>query len=252
MGQALARAALESDAQRIVGAVASPSSAQLGRDLGAVAGMPSLGVVVGRELEPLLAGADVVVDFSQPEAAAGVLEACARARVPLLIGTTGLDAAVEPMIDRAARSIPVLLAANTSLGVTVLAALVRRAAQALPTTFDIEIFEAHHRDKKDAPSGTALALGRAVAQARGNSFEDVAVRPRASGARKPGQIGFAVQRGGDVVGEHAVTFAGPGERLVLAHSATDRAVFARGAWVAARWLVGKPQGRYAMADVLGF
>jgi 4-hydroxy-tetrahydrodipicolinate reductase len=136
------------------------------------------------------------------------------------------------------------------LGVTLLAELVRAAARALPGEFDIEVFEGHHRHKKDAPSGTALALGRAAAEGRGQALDEAAVAPRGAGERKIGEIGFSVLRAGDIVGDHAVYFAGEGERLVLQHQATDRSVFARGALQAARWLVGKPAGRYSMMDVI--
>ena len=200
------------------------------------------------DLASVLPGAQVMIDFSSPTQTAANLARCAEQGVAALVGTTGLSNDVEAAAAAAAERIPVLIAANTSLGVTLLAELVRAAARALPAEFDIEIFEGHHRHKKDAPSGTALALGRAAAEGRGQALNTVA--PRGAGERKIGEIGFSVLRAGDIVGDHAVYFAGEGERLVLQHQATDRSVFARGALQAARWLVGKPAGRYSMMDVI--
>lgn len=204
------------------------------------------------DLDAALVNADVMIDFSSPATTVSNLERCERRGVAALIGTTGLDADIEQAADSAARRIPVLIAANTSLGVTLLLELVKAAARALPDEFDVEITEAHHKLKKDAPSGTALALGRAVAEGRGQSFEAVRGAPREGEApRKPGEIGFAVIRAGDLAGEHTVLFAGEGERLTLGHEATDRRIFARGAVKAASWLVSRPAGRYQMADVIG-
>ena len=204
------------------------------------------------DLDAALVNADVMIDFSSPATTASNLERCARRGVSALIGTTGLSADIERAADAASRRIPVLIAANTSLGVTLLLELVKAAARALPDEFDVEITEAHHKLKKDAPSGTALALGRAVAEGRGRSFEAVRGAPREGEApRKAGEIGFAVIRAGDLAGEHTVLFAGEGERLTLGHEATDRRIFARGAVKAASWLVGRPAGRYQMADVIG-
>jgi 4-hydroxy-tetrahydrodipicolinate reductase len=171
----------------------------------------------------------------------------------VVVGTTGLSAAHHALIDRAATSIAVLQAANTSLGVTLLAHLVEEAAQALGPDWDIEIVELHHRDKRDAPSGTALALGQAAARGRGVALEAMAVRGRdgISDPRQRGEIGFAALRGGSAAGDHDVLFGGDGERLILSHHAENRAIFARGALKAAAWLAGKPPGRYRMDDVLG-
>lgn len=252
MGQAITTLVAREFADvRLTGAVAAADSGVIGQDLGSHAGLAPLGVAIRADLEGLLAGAGVVIDFSHPSALGTTLAACTAARVPLLVGTTGLSAEDLRRVESASRSIAVLQAPNTSLGVTLLLELVRSAAAALPSDYDIEIFEAHHRDKRDAPSGTALALGRAAAEARGSDFEAVAVRARsAPGPRRPGEIGFAVQRAGDIVGEHSVTLAAAGERIVLGHVATDRAIFARGALVAARWLAGRPPGLYRMSDVL--
>jgi 4-hydroxy-tetrahydrodipicolinate reductase len=196
--------------------------------------------------------AAVAVDFSAAEAVGAHARACAAAGVPLLVGTTALQPDCLADLDRAAASIPVLVAPNTSLGVGVLAELVRAAGRALPGSYDVEIHEAHHRMKRDAPSGTALKLGEIVAAARSQNLADVAVYDRhgVQAPRVPGSIGFSVLRAGDIVGEHTVVFAGTGERLEITHRATDRDVFARGALRAAQWLVGRPPGLYSMQDVL--
>ena len=259
MGQALVRAAGELPAVRITAAVASAGSASLGRDAGVLAGKQPLGVEVTNDLAAALAAADIAVDFSQPHATRANIAACRAARKPLLIGTTGFAAEVaERELDAAASEIPLLIAPNTSLGVAVLTDLVRRAARALPTEFDIEIIESHHRMKRDAPSGTALALAQAAGEGRKLSPEEAlsGSHPGRTGAagrmgpRREGEIGFAVVRGGDIAGEHAVLFAGPGEELRLSHRAGDRAIFARGALRAALWLRGRPAGRYGMSDIV--
>jgi 4-hydroxy-tetrahydrodipicolinate reductase len=252
MGQQIVRALPTFPGLRLTGAVASARNDALGRDVGALAGISALGVALGAELPPLLTDADVALEFSQAATAASTLSACVAARVPLLIGTTGLGSELETAIAAASRAIALLVAPNTSLGMTLLLELVRRAAQALPSSYDIEIIETHHRGKRDAPSGSALALGEAAAQSRGGRLAQQAcfARPRSGSGRESGQIGFAVLRGGDVIGEHQVWFLGEGERLELAHSATDRAVFARGALCAAQWLARQPPGHYGMKDYL--
>jgi 4-hydroxy-tetrahydrodipicolinate reductase len=252
MGRQIVRLLPAYPGLRLSGAVVSSGSALIGRDAGALAGVGELGVALTGELRALLAGADVVLDFSQASAAASTLSACVDAGVPLLIGTTGVGSELESALAAAARAIALLVAPNVSLGVALLLELVRRAAQTLPASYDIEIIEAHHRGKRDAPSGTALALAEAAAQSRGDTLAQRAcfARPRSGPAREARQIGFAVVRGGDVVGEHQVLFLGEGERLTLAHSASDRAVFARGALSAAQWLARQAPGRYAMADYL--
>jgi 4-hydroxy-tetrahydrodipicolinate reductase len=253
MGQALVRAARELPALQITGAVASGGSASIGRDAGVLAGLEPLGLEVSSDLPAALAAADVAIDFSQPHATRANIAACRAARKPLLIGTTGFAAEVtEAELDAAARDIPLLIAPNTSLGVALLMDLVRRAARALPAEFDIEIMEAHHRMKRDAPSGTALALARAAGEGRGLAAPEALAGSSAArvGPRRQGEIGFAVVRGGDIVGEHTVLFAGPGEELRLSHRAADRALFARGALRAALWLLGRPPGRYGMSDIV--
>lgn len=251
MGVQLLRLLGQFPALRLVGAVASERSAALGKDAGLHAGAGACALPISAALPPLLPQADVVVDFSNPGAAAAHVAACVGARVPLLLGTSGLPSELAAPLAAAADVIPLLVAPNTSLGVTLLLELVRQAARALPRSYDIEIMEAHHRNKTDAPSGTALALGEAAAAGRDLNLAQQAVYDRHGrpGPRHEGQIGYAVVRGGDVVGEHEVGFLGDGERLLLKHSATDRSVFARGALVAAEWLAGKPAGRYRMRDV---
>lgn len=253
MGQALVRAAGELPTVRVTAAVASASSPSLGRDAGLLAGGQPLGVEVTSDLTAALTAADVAVDFSQPQAARANIAACRAARKPLLIGTTGLAAELpEAELAAAAAEIPLLIAPNTSLGVALLTELVRKAARALPAEFDIEIVEAHHRMKRDAPSGTALALARAAGEGRGLPPAQTPSGGSAgrTGPRRQGEIGLAVVRGGDIVGEHTVLFAGPGEELRLSHRAGDRAIFAHGALRAAVWLRGQRPGRYGMNDIV--
>lgn len=197
--------------------------------------------------------ADVLIDFSVPDALKGHLDTAVAAGKPIVIGTTGLTAEHHQLIDEAASKIPVLQAANTALGVNLLAHLVRETAQRLGEEWDIEIVEMHHRHKVDAPSGTALLLGEAAAGGRSGDLAALSDRGRdgITGARTPGHIGFASLRGGSVAGDHQVVFAGEGERIELGHRAESRVIFARGALRAALWLVGKPAGRYRMTDVLG-
>ncbi len=193
---------------------------------------------------------DVLVDFSAPAALQASLDRAVSANVPILVGTTGLDDLAGRRIDEAAKSIAVLRAANTSLGIALLAELVARAAEVLGPEWDIEIAETHHRMKADAPSGTALILGHAAARGRGADFEAEAARSGTGLSRKPGAIGFASLRGGTVAGEHDVKFLGPNEQLILSHRAENRMIFARGALAGARFLVGKPAGLYSMHDVI--
>jgi 4-hydroxy-tetrahydrodipicolinate reductase len=253
MGTSIARAcAADGAALRIVAAVASAGSKSLGRDLGEIAATKPLGVTVTGELAPDLGGAQVAIDFSRPELSLRALNVCRAARVPIVIGTTGHGLEFEARIAAAARDIAVLVAANTSLGVAVAQALVRLAAAALPADFDIEILEAHHRHKIDAPSGTALALAESAAQARGlDPHADTVAGRSGQAARRTGEIGIASVRAGDIVGSHTVLFAGTGERLTIGHEATDRSIFALGAIRAAAWLAAQKPGRYTMADVLG-
>jgi len=253
MGQALIRAGRETNAIRIVAAVASEGSRFLGHDAGKLADQTTLGATVTADLRAALASCDVAIDFSKPDATAANLAACRTVSKPLLIGTTGFPAELTSEFVKAGRDIPLLIAPNTSMGVSLLIELVRACARALPSEFDIEILESHHRGKKDAPSGTALALGRTAARARGHELTEVTVTSRADGRpRVEGDIGFSVIRGGDVIGEHTVLFMAPGEQIALTHRATDRAIFARGALRAAAWLAVQPVGLYDMQDVAGY
>ena len=207
----------------------------------------------GDDVARLAAVSDALVDFSAPGALEANLDAARKAGIPIVIGTTGLGDAHHKAIDRAAEQIAVLQTGNTSLGVTLLAHLVREAAQKLDSDWDIEILEMHHRRKVDAPSGTALLLGEAAAEGRGIALDGntESGRDGHTGARAEGAIGFAALRGGTVAGEHSVIIAGEEERISLSHSAENRAIFARGAIRAAEWLRGKDEGRYTMNDVLG-
>jgi 4-hydroxy-tetrahydrodipicolinate reductase len=252
MGQAIVRAGVADRSAVVVAAVASAGSKSAGRDVGEVAGLAPLGARVLDDIPPELGGAQVVIDFSRPELSLRALNVCRAARVPMVIGTTGHGAEFDARVSAAARDIAVLVAPNTCIGVAVAQELVRIAAQALPAEFDIEIVEAHHKHKLDAPSGTALALAESAARARGlDPHADTLAGRSGQGARRDGEIGIASVRAGDIVGTHTVWFAGPGERLMVTHEATDRAIFARGALRAAAWLVGQKPGRYGMAHVLG-
>ena len=250
MGRSLL-AALPGTPLRLAGAVASAHSASLGERLRVAADADE--VVIGSDVGSALRAADVAVDFSLPSAVGEHATACAAAGVPLLIGSTGWDQSTRTLIEAAAARIPVLVAPNTSTGVNLIRSLVSTAARALGEAYDVEISEAHHRMKRDAPSGTALDLGEAVAATRGAALSELAsfARHGDTGPRVPGSIGFSVTRAGDIVGEHTVLFAGDGERIEITHRATDRAAFARGALRAAVWLVGRPAGLYGMSDVLG-
>lgn len=251
MGRAIAAVADADKSVSIHAAVVSPTSRAVGADFGELALGRRNGVVVTGDLAAAIGSAELVIDFSRAEATPSVIAASSAARKPLLVGTTGLSSQTTHELDKAARDIPLLVAPNTSIGIAVLLELARTAARALPQAFDIEIYEAHHRGKRDAPSGTALALGEVLASVRGGTLDRQHAAPRPPGPRRAGEIGFAVVRGGDVPGEHAVCFLGDGEQVRLEHRVTDRSVFARGAVKAAVWLIGRPPGRYAMRHVLG-
>ncbi len=235
---------------RLCGAIAAPSSSRLGQD--AAADGQVTGIRVTDDAAFGLQHASVAVDFSRAQLVVAHAQACASAGVPLLVGTTGYDSQARAALEAAALRVAVLPAANTSLGVAVMARLVKLATSSLGPEFDVEIVEAHHRGKRDAPSGTALSLGKVVAAARDQDFSEIAVFDRhgSYAPRATGSIGFSVQRAGDIVGEHTVVFAATGERLEITHRATDRATFAVGALRAAAWLVGRSPGLYAMEDVL--
>ena len=255
MGTALVRLIAAGGEHQLTGALGEPGDPALGRDAGQVAGVDPVGVRITASLDEALQGApQVVIDFTAPAVTARHAQACAANGHALVVGTTGLGVAEMAALQAAAVRVPVLHARNMSLGITVLTELVRQATALLGTDFDVEVTEAHHRHKKDAPSGTALQLGEAAATARGRRLEDVAVYARAglaAAGRPAGAIGFASLRAGAIVGDHTVLLAGAEEQLELTHRATDRALFARGALRAAGWLAGKPAGLYSLREVLG-
>jgi 4-hydroxy-tetrahydrodipicolinate reductase len=239
---------------RLSGALAASGDPAIGQDAGVLTGCAPLAIAVTDQLPRALHGADVAIDFTRADASLRHAQACREARCALVVGTTGHSDAQRSELREIARGLPMVLAPNMSLGVNVLFRLAELAARALDgDRYDAEIFEAHHRNKVDAPSGTALGLGRAVAQGRGVDLDEVAeyARHGTTGVRQPGRIGFSVVRGGDIVGDHRLIFAGPGEQVELVHHAQDRSGFARGALAAARWVVGRPPGLYGMFDVLG-
>jgi 4-hydroxy-tetrahydrodipicolinate reductase len=253
MGRTLVKAIADTKGLRLAGALEDARSPLIGWDAGTLAGLGENGVKLTGDAGPLLASADAVIDFTIPAATLELAALAAKAGKVHVIGTTGFTAADEDKIQDAAKSAVIVKSGNMSLGVNLLAALTRRVAKTLDASFDIEILEMHHNQKIDAPSGTALLLGRAAAEGRGVELDKRSVRSRDghTGARKPGDIGFASLRGGTVVGEHTVMFAGPAERIELTHKAEDRMIFARGALHAGLWARDKKPGLYSMMDVLG-
>ncbi|HDL16255.1 MAG TPA: 4-hydroxy-tetrahydrodipicolinate reductase [Rhizobiales bacterium] len=253
MGRELIRAVHETEGCVVAGGTESPGSGAVGHDLGELAGVGALGVSVTDEPLELFARIDGILDFTVPAASLAFAELAAQARIVHVMGTTGFTGDDERKIEAAARHAAIVKAGNMSLGVNLLNALIKKVARALDEDFDIEVLEMHHRDKVDAPSGTALMLGEAAAEGRGIDLQARSVRSREghTGARKRGDIGFATLRGGSVVGEHTVIFAADGERLELTHKAADRGIFSRGGVKAALWASGKPPGLYSMMDVLG-
>ncbi len=256
MGQALVEAILADAGLSLAGALDIAGSPEFGRDPGERFGRAT-GVRVTDDFAAALSGADVLIDFTRPAGTMAHLAACAGHNVAAVVGTTGLSEAERGMLVQHAKAVPIMFAANMSVGINVLLSLVETAARALGTDFDVEIMEMHHKHKVDAPSGTALRLGEAAAAGLGSQLRDVAVYARegVTGERKPGTIGFATMRGGDVVGEHTVLFAGTGERIEIGHRATSRQNFAAGAlraayFVAARRARGEA-GLFDMRDVLG-
>lgn len=253
MGRELVRAAHAMPGCTVAGGIEPPGSLALGEDAGILAGVGKLGVKISDDPLELIARSDAVLDFTAPRASVEFAALAANARVVHVLGTTGLSEADEAAVAAAARHATIIKAGNMSLGVNLLVGLTRKVAAALDEDFDIEILEMHHKHKVDAPSGTALMLGTAAAEGRGVSHSDRSVRVRDghTGPRNRGDIGYATLRGGNVVGEHTVIFAGEGERIELTHRATDRGIYARGAVRAALWGRGKPPGLYTMMDVLG-
>ena len=252
MGRTLVSAIAETEGVTLVGALEGPRSPFIGQDSGVLAGVGANGVLIAADVKMRASTADALIDFTTPQATVALAALTAQAKIVHVIGTTGLSQADEGKLQEAANSAVIVKSGNMSLGVNLLAALAKRAARTLGEDFDIEILEMHHHRKVDAPSGTALLLGRALAEGRGIALAERSVRARDGevGARKPGDIGFAALRGGTVVGDHSVIFAGPGERLELSHKAEDRMIFARGALRAALWARGRKPGIYSMTDVL--
>ncbi len=253
MGQAVLRCLVESEDLDVAGALTESSDPALGRDAGEASGLAPLGVVLTDDRAQGLHEAHVAIDFTLPSATEANVRACVESGTALVVGTTGLELKHLKAMEAAGSQIPLVYGRNMSVAMNVFMDVVARAAKALGEEYDVEITEAHHRQKVDAPSGTALALGERIAEARGRSLQELAVYERRgqTGPRVPNTIGFSVIRAGDIVGEHTVLFAGPDERMELVHRAADRTSFARGALVAARWAAGRAPGFYSMADVLG-
>jgi 4-hydroxy-tetrahydrodipicolinate reductase len=253
MGRALTRVISETAGAALTGALEAPGSELLSKDAGVLAGLPANGIKLSADLWELSANADGILDFTVPGATIANVAIAAQRGIVHVIGTTGLSASDEAVIRSVASRAIVVKSGNMSLGVNLLAALVKRVAQSLDEGFDIEILEMHHKAKIDAPSGTALMLGEAAAAGRQISLHERSARGRdgVTGARRSGDIGFASLRGGTAAGDHSVIFAGPHERIILSHHAEDRILFAHGALKAALWAHGKKPGFYTMADVLG-
>jgi 4-hydroxy-tetrahydrodipicolinate reductase len=253
MGGAVVRAAKQTPGVELVGAIDKPGSPRLGKDAGEITAAGHLGVVISGAIEPHLKPNRVIVDFTNPEASLSYLRASAKKVVPIVIATTGFSPTQVADIKRLSKRVPTLVSANMSLGVNVLVSLLGKAAQMLGDDYDVEIIEAHHRFKKDAPSGTALALGRSVADALGRDLDKVGINGRKGivGERSKNEIALLSVRAGDIVGEHTVIFGGIGERLEFIHRAHSRDTFARGAIRAAQWLAKQKTGLYSMQDVLG-
>jgi 4-hydroxy-tetrahydrodipicolinate reductase len=254
MGRSIVRVLVDDKAATLVSAIERGTHSALGQDAGVLAGLPEpLGIALTSSVEAALERAEVVIDFSLPDAAASLFHACAQRRVAAVVGTTGLDGNARAALDALIKVAPVVVAPNYSVGVNVLWALAAQAVRLLGPEYDIEIIEMHHKHKLDAPSGTAVRLVDVVAQARGLDPAK-AVRPGRMGqvgARTPDEIGVHALRGGDVVGDHTLILAGPGEQIELTHRAHSREIFALGAVKAAHFVVGKPPGLYDMTDVLG-
>ncbi len=244
---------LHTEGCSVAGGSEAPGSGYVNQDIGELAGIGRIGIPIGETVEKVIRDSDVVLEFTSPEATAEHAELAASLGTAMVIGTTGLGPEQGDRVRQAARRIPIVWAPNMSLGVNVLLSVVEEVARRLGPDWDVEIMEMHHRGKVDAPSGTALALGRAAAAGRGVEFEQVEQRARdgITGPRRTGDIGFAALRGGDAVGDHHVIFAGAAERLELIHRATSRVIYAKGAIRAARWVVGQPPGVYGLKEVLG-
>ncbi len=253
MGSRIARLVAETEDMTLAGGFERPGHPLVGKDLSAVLGGDATGKIIGDSIQSVLPDAQVVIDFTHAEASAAHLEAAAKTGTPLVIGSTGFTEELLERVRELSRKVPCVLAPNMSVGVNVLFKVVADLTRLLGSDYDVEIVETHHRFKKDAPSGTALRLAESVAEARGRSLKDVGVFERHGiiGERPPEAIGIQTLRGGDIVGEHTVLFAGMGERIEITHRAHSRDNFARGAIQAAKWIVNQPAGLYDMQDVLG-
>jgi 4-hydroxy-tetrahydrodipicolinate reductase len=253
MGRTLVATIHAQPGAAVAGGTEHDASDALGRDVGELAGVGVLGIQVSKDTAAVINSVDAIVDFTSPSASVNFAQMAANAGIIHVMGTTGFDADHEEAIAAAAEKATIIKAGNMSLGVNLIVEMTRKIAEALDEDFDIEVLEMHHKHKVDAPSGTALMLGQAAADGRGVDLQSRSVRVRdgITGARKAGDIGFATMRGGSVVGEHSVVFAGEGERVAISHIATDRGIFARGAVKAALWGRGRPPGLYGMKDVLG-
>lgn len=252
MGRTLLTGIDTSTDLKLSGGLDSPDSRWVNQDAGTLAGPSAAGIMITADPASAVRGAHSAIAFALPQGTPEIVAACVAAKCPLVLGTTGHSAEQLAAINVASKSIAIVMASNFSLGVNLMFKLAELMAKALNADYDAEIFEAHHRNKKDAPSGTALSIGHAVAKGRGTTLQDEEIHGRhgETGVRPRGAIGFSVLRGGDVIGDHTLTFAGPGERLELTHRAQDRMSFAVGALRAARWVVGKKPGLYSMQDVL--
>jgi 4-hydroxy-tetrahydrodipicolinate reductase len=253
MGRSLIESILEQPQElRLWAALDQPGSPAIGQDAGLFSGR-QCGVAISHDINAALEGADVLIDFTRPEGTLAYLDACSARNVNMIIGTTGFDAAGKAAIEKAAQKIGIVFAPNFSVGVNLTFKLLDIAARVLSEGYDIEVIEAHHRNKVDAPSGTALRMGEVLAKALDRDLSQCAVygREGVTGARDPSTIGFATVRGGDIVGDHTALFAAVGERVEITHKASSRSTFSNGALRAARWLAGKHQGLFSMQDVLG-
>lgn len=250
MGRAIVQTVLDKGYAYLGGGHVGRAAERAGQDLGALVGYESADIAITDDMQAVFTASDVVIDFTAPDCIENHCRIAVDTKTAMVIGTTGLEQQHFDILDKTAQSVPVVYAPNTSLGVHVLLSLVEKTAEILDDDFDIEIFEAHHKFKKDAPSGTAIALGQAAAKGRGITDLNTNVTDR-DGERQKGEIGFSVARGGDIVGEHNVMFVGMGERLELGHKAIDRKIFAKGAVHAGFWLEGQAPGLYTMKDVLG-
>ncbi len=254
MGKTLIDAVTQAEGVQLTAAIERPDSSLIGADAGELAGIGKNGIAVVSDVAEIADQFDVLIDFTAPQATLHNMKACKKAGKAIVIGTTGFNEAEKVELETLKTQLPVCMASNFSVGVNLCFQLLEQAAKVLGDSVDIEVFEAHHKHKVDAPSGTALSMGEAVAGALGKSLDDCAVYSREgqTGPRESGTIGFSVMRAGDIVGDHTVTFATEGERVEITHKASSRMAFAGGAVRAAAWLAGKPAGAYDMRDVLGF